>query len=165
MSPTFIRLMRLRPFRLPVGRVDVGDCWRVRPFPWPVVPRIGPELSRLRSSAARIKHRRRAINAVFPKAVVQTCIVLLIRNSMDFASWKGRKAITAELKTVYRAVDAVAGDKALDAFDAGKPQGRGGRRGDTPAMSLEGLSELALGNMTRLHGHARRPAGTEFNIL
>ncbi len=33
-----------------------------------------------------------AIAAVFPHAIVQTCIVHLIRNSMDFASWKDRKA-------------------------------------------------------------------------
>ena len=64
-----------------------------------------------------------AINAVFPNTVVQTCIVHLIRNSMDFASWKDRKAIAAELKMVYRAVDADAGEKALEAFDAG-PWGR-----------------------------------------
>ena len=64
-----------------------------------------------------------AINAVFPNTVVQTCIVHLIRNSMDFASWKDRKAIAAELKMVYRAVDAGAGEKALEAFDAG-PWGR-----------------------------------------
>jgi putative transposase len=44
-----------------------------------------------------------AINAVFPQTVVQTCIVHLIRNSMDFASWKDRRAIAAELKKVYRA--------------------------------------------------------------
>jgi putative transposase len=43
-----------------------------------------------------------AINAVFPETIVQTCIVHLIRNSMDFASWKDRKAIAAVLKTVYR---------------------------------------------------------------
>jgi hypothetical protein len=33
-----------------------------------------------------------AIAAVFPPTIVQTCIVHLIRNSMDFASWKDRKA-------------------------------------------------------------------------
>ena len=59
-----------------------------------------------------------AINAVFPQTVVQTCIVHLIRNSMDFASWKDRRAIAAELKKVYRAKDAAAGKEALDAFDA-----------------------------------------------
>jgi len=60
-----------------------------------------------------------AINAVFPKTIVQTCIVHLVRNSMDFASWKDRKPIAAELKAIYRAQDADAGRKALDAFDAG----------------------------------------------
>lgn len=64
-----------------------------------------------------------AINAVFPQTVVQTCIVHLIRNSMDFASWKDRKSIAAELKAVYRATDANDGLRALDAFDAG-PWGR-----------------------------------------
>jgi len=59
-----------------------------------------------------------AINAVFPQAIVQTCVVHLIRNSMDFASWKDRKAIAAELKKIYRAKDAEAGAKALDEFDA-----------------------------------------------
>lgn len=44
-----------------------------------------------------------AITAVFPQTIVQTCIVHLIRNSMDFASWKDRRAIAAELKKVYRA--------------------------------------------------------------
>ena len=64
-----------------------------------------------------------AINAVFPQTMVQTCIVHLIRNSMDFASWKDRKAVAAMLKTVYRANDGDAAAAALDAFDAG-PWGR-----------------------------------------
>ena len=64
-----------------------------------------------------------AITAVFPQTVVQTCIVHLIRNSMDFASWKDRKAVAAELKKVYRAKDADAGKEALEAFDVG-PWGR-----------------------------------------
>jgi putative transposase len=57
------------------------------------------------------------------QTVVQTCIVHLIRNSMDFASWKDRKSVAAELKAVYRAKDADAAAAALDAFDAG-PWGR-----------------------------------------
>jgi putative transposase len=59
-----------------------------------------------------------AISAVFPQTIVQTCIVHLIRNSMDFASWKDRKAIAAELKAIYRATDADVGRKALEDFDA-----------------------------------------------
>ena len=60
-----------------------------------------------------------AITAVFPKTIVQTCIVHLIRNSMDFASWKDRKPIAAELKAIYRATDADLARKALEDFDAG----------------------------------------------
>jgi putative transposase len=56
---------------------------------------------------------------VFPPTIVQTCIVHLIRNSMDFASWKDRKPIAAELKAIYRATDADVARGALEAFDAG----------------------------------------------
>ena len=41
-----------------------------------------------------------AITSVFPKTVVQTCIVHLIRYSMQFASWKERKPIAAALKPI-----------------------------------------------------------------
>jgi transposase-like protein len=44
-----------------------------------------------------------AINAVFPQAQVQTCIVHLIRNSLEFVGWKERKLVAAELKNIYRA--------------------------------------------------------------
>ena len=60
-----------------------------------------------------------AIEAVFPKTLVQTCIVHLIRYSLSFASWKERKTIVAALKPIYKAIDANAARAALDAFDAG----------------------------------------------
>ena len=60
-----------------------------------------------------------AITAVFPQAVVQTCIVHLIRHSLDFVSWKDRKPVVPALRAIYRAKDAEAGLKALDDFDAG----------------------------------------------
>ncbi|MCB8828556.1 IS256 family transposase, partial [Escherichia coli] len=60
-----------------------------------------------------------AINAVFPEAIVQTCIVHLIRNSMSFASWKERKFIAQALRGVYRAETPEAGMAALEAFEAG----------------------------------------------
>jgi putative transposase len=59
-----------------------------------------------------------AITAVFPEAVVQTCIVHLLRNSMDFVSWKDRKPLVTALKGIYRAVDAKAAEEALGAFEA-----------------------------------------------
>src|ERR1700746_1676088 len=60
-----------------------------------------------------------AITAVFPQAMVQTCIVHLLRHSLDFVSWKDRKPVAAALKDIYRAVDAVAGETALAAFEEG----------------------------------------------
>src|SRR5215469_6114894 len=58
-----------------------------------------------------------AITTVFPRATVQTCIVHLLRHSLDFVSWKDRKSVAAALKDIYRAVDAAAGEAALTAFD------------------------------------------------
>jgi len=59
-----------------------------------------------------------AIEAVFPKAVVQTCIVHMIRNSMRFVGWVQRKAVCAELRNVYAAPTEQAGLAELDAFEA-----------------------------------------------
>jgi len=64
-----------------------------------------------------------AILAVFPEATVQTCIVHLLRTSLDFVSWKDRKAVAAALKDIYRALDPAAAETALTAFEAG-PWGR-----------------------------------------
>jgi putative transposase len=61
-----------------------------------------------------------AITAVFPQTQVQTCIVHLIRNSLDFVSYKDRRAVAADLKKIYRAKDADAGKAALETFDAGE---------------------------------------------
>jgi putative transposase len=60
-----------------------------------------------------------AITAVFPQAMVQTCVVHLLRHSLDFVSWKDRKPVAAALKDIYRAVDATAGETALTAFEDG----------------------------------------------
>ena len=64
-----------------------------------------------------------AIVAVFPQATVQTCIVHLLRHSLEFASYKDRKAVAAALKDIYRAIDAASGEAALAAFEA-SPWGR-----------------------------------------
>ena len=59
-----------------------------------------------------------AINSVFPKALVQTCIVHLIRNSLSFVSWKDRKAILPSIKAIYRAESADAAALRLAEFEA-----------------------------------------------
>ena len=43
-----------------------------------------------------------AIEVVYPKARVQLCIIHQVRNSLKYVSWKDYKAVTADLKQVYR---------------------------------------------------------------
>lgn len=64
------------------------------------------------------------IVAVFPQTTVQTCIVHLLRHSLDVTSFKDRKAVAAALKAIHQATDADAAQKALTAFD----EGEGGRK-------------------------------------
>jgi putative transposase len=59
-----------------------------------------------------------ALEVVFPKTTLQTCIVHLIRNSLDYASWKDRKPLAAALRPIYAATSAEAAEAALDAFEA-----------------------------------------------
>jgi len=60
-----------------------------------------------------------AIEGAFPAKTVQTCIVHLIRNSLDYASWKDRKAVAAALRPVYTAASDTAAMAELDAFATG----------------------------------------------
>ena len=66
-----------------------------------------------------LKGMPEALGAVFPATTLQTCIVHLIRNSLDFASWKDRKALAAAIKPIYTAVSAEAAQIELDTFEAG----------------------------------------------
>jgi transposase-like protein len=61
-----------------------------------------------------------ALGTVFPSTTLQTCIVHLIRNSLDFASWKDRKLLAAALRPIYAAASAEAAGAALDTFEAGE---------------------------------------------
>ena len=60
-----------------------------------------------------------AITAVFPQTQVQTCIVHLIRNSLDYAGWKDRKLVAQALRPIYTAVSEAAATDELDAFAKG----------------------------------------------
>ena len=59
-----------------------------------------------------------AINAAFPDTTVQTCIVHLVRHSLNFCGWKDRKVVAKDLKRIYQAVDDEEAAKALDDFEA-----------------------------------------------
>jgi len=66
-----------------------------------------------------LKGMPEALAAVFPQTTLQTCIVHLIRHSLDFANWKERKPMAAALRVIYAAPSAEAAREALDAFERG----------------------------------------------
>ena len=64
-----------------------------------------------------------AIEAVYPQAKIQLCIVHLLRQSLRFVSWKDRKAIAADLKLIYGSATVEEAEMALTAFaDKWDPQ-------------------------------------------
>src|SRR5664279_1243796 len=58
-----------------------------------------------------------AIEAIFPKTTVQTCIVHLIRNSLKYVPRRERKQVAGDLKPIYTAKDADQAQAELEAFD------------------------------------------------
>jgi len=66
-----------------------------------------------------LKGMQEALGAVFAATTLQTCIVHLIRNSLDYASWKDRKALAAAIKPIYTAANAESALMELDAFETG----------------------------------------------
>ena len=66
-----------------------------------------------------LKGMAEALAVVYPETTLQTCIVHLIRNSLDYASWKERKPLAAAIKPIYTAVSAEAAEAELANFAAG----------------------------------------------
>ena len=58
-----------------------------------------------------------AIEAIFPKTTVQTCIVHLIRTSLKYVSRREREQVARDLKSIYTAADADAAQAELELFD------------------------------------------------
>src|SRR5262245_42198951 len=67
-----------------------------------------------------LKGMEEALAAVFPKTTLQTCIVHLLRQSLDFANWKQRKPLAAALRTIYTAPSADLAVHALEAVERGE---------------------------------------------
>jgi putative transposase len=66
-----------------------------------------------------LKGMSEALAAVYPATTLQTCIVHLLRNSLEFANWKQRKPLAMALREIYTAPSADAALTALDAFERG----------------------------------------------
>jgi transposase-like protein len=67
-----------------------------------------------------LKGMEEALEAVFPRTTLQTCIVHLLRYSLGFANWKQRTPLAAELRAIYTAPSADLALRALDAFAQGE---------------------------------------------
>ncbi len=59
-----------------------------------------------------------AIEDVFPKTVVQLCIVHMVRHSLNYVSWKRRKEVAADLRHIYQAATAQEAEQRLGEFEA-----------------------------------------------
>lgn len=59
-----------------------------------------------------------AIEAVFPKAAVQLCIVHMVRHSLNYVSWKRRPEVAADLKRIYQSATADEAEQRLGEFEA-----------------------------------------------
>ncbi len=66
-----------------------------------------------------LKGPTEAVGAAYPKTTVQTCIVHLIRNSLEYASHKDRKGLAAALRPIYAATREDAARQALQDFAEG----------------------------------------------
>jgi putative transposase len=58
-----------------------------------------------------------AVEAAFPHTQVQLCIVHMVRNSLRYVPWKQRKAVAADLKTIYQAASLPEAETQLAAFE------------------------------------------------
>lgn len=66
-----------------------------------------------------LKGMSEALAAVYPATTLQTCIVHLLRHSLEFANWKQRQPLAMELRAIYTAPGADAAMVALDEFERG----------------------------------------------
>jgi hypothetical protein len=90
-----------------------------------------------------LKGMSEALAVAYPSTTLRTCLVHLIRNSLELAGWQDRKTLAVALRAIYTAASAEAASAALDAFDqdawgvAFRRSSRcGARRGSTSSRSL-----------------------------
>ena len=57
-----------------------------------------------------------AINATYPEARIQLCIVHMVRHSLKFVPWKDYKAVTSDLKRIYQSMTEQEASQELDNF-------------------------------------------------
>lgn len=64
-----------------------------------------------------LKGLSESVSAVYPKAIFQTCIVHMVRNSLNYVPWEEKSAVATDLKKVYSADTVALAEQALDDFE------------------------------------------------
>lgn len=64
-----------------------------------------------------LKGLSEAVEAVYPKTTFQTCIVHMVRNSLNYVPWQDKKEVAAELKKIYQSDTVALAEQALDDFE------------------------------------------------
>ena len=90
-----------------------------------------------------------ALGAVVPATTLQTCIVHLIRNSLDYASWKDRKLLAAALRPFYTAASAEGRRPGAERLRA-----RGFQKEKEPCDAVDRIDIIAITIASSLH-HGR----------
>ena len=98
-----------------------------------------------------LKGMSEALAAVFPATTLQTCIVHLIRHSLDFANWKERKPLARRSGRSTRRASAEAASAALDAFARGAV-GREVSRPSSPPGAARGRTSSRSSRFRRTCG-------------
>jgi hypothetical protein len=113
-APVFFRTLRGSGERAWVG---AAESWYGSVAPSPFQP------VRLDQIVPALNEQPRKVRKNLPQALVQTCIVHLLRGSLEFVSWKDRKAVAVALKDISRAIDAEAACGALSGGRVGSRSG------------------------------------------
>ncbi len=111
-----------------------------------------------------LKGLSEALAAVFPATTLQTCLVHLLRHSLEFVSWRDRKALATALRPIYTAVSAEAAGAALETFATGPwgarlpPVVASWRRAWTPSSRSSRFPRRSGGSSTpRMRSRASTP--------
>ena len=63
-----------------------------------------------------LKGLPQAIESVYPQATVQACMVHMMRASLNYVTWKEKRAVAADLKPIYRATTAAEAEQQFSEF-------------------------------------------------
>lgn len=67
-------------------------------------------------TVSRVSLKQYSIESIFPKTQIQLCIVHMVRHSLNYVSWKQRKEVADDLKTIYQAPTVEMAEKNLNVF-------------------------------------------------